>query len=155
MQIVDLFQLIEKSELICEAKEDMASKLKSLADKYVVAAQKVYDDWDQDEYGYDGNYGHGGICDDIADAIGEIVSKNTKYSLSLLHDSMINHTSVAVSNPDTREAYEIDINPYNYEIGGGYTWRKIPNVKFNKSMVSIRPMDYDGFFDENGEAIDY
>jgi hypothetical protein len=33
--------------------------------------------------------------------------------------------------------YDIDIPPEEYETGGGYTWRKIPNVKFTPQQVIV------------------
>jgi hypothetical protein len=49
--------------------------------------------------------------------------------------------------------YLIDI-PYEvYETGGGYTWKKIPDVEFSKSDIVIRKLDgdYNSFKDYVGE----
>jgi hypothetical protein len=46
--------------------------------------------------------------------------------------------------------YSVDISPYAYERGGGYTWKKIPDVKFTPDdveidMISPDPDDFSEF----------
>jgi hypothetical protein len=40
------------------------------------------------------------------------------------------------------EAYEIDIHPSTYETGGGYDWKKIPDVVFDGDDIFIGRYDY-------------
>lgn len=41
---------------------------------------------------------------------------------------------------DDVEAVGVDIPPHVYEIGGGYNWRKIPDVRIKPSDVDIFPI---------------
>lgn len=37
------------------------------------------------------------------------------------------------------EGFIIDIPYYEYEVGSGYNWKKIPDVKFDASSIIIEP----------------
>jgi hypothetical protein len=100
-------------------------------------AQKVYQEWDQsdEEYG-DPELGFGGICDLIAEQISNVLGQ---YDIACTSwntaDSGENHTSVIANLADG--VFEVDISPYVYETGGGYTWHKKPNVVFDPDHVSV------------------
>ena len=109
------------------------------------AAQKVYDEWEVDEDGLDDVYGGGGICDDIASAMGDVVSR-------ALDDVTVvdggqdgdDHAFIVVLT-DT-EAVAVDIPPSVYERGGGFSWEKIPGVRFDSGDVvldHLRRRDFD------------
>lgn len=130
------------------------TELKKLSPLFIEAAQKIYDAWYQDEDGYDEMYGSGGICDDIASEISTIISRHTGYGSFTHYDEYDYHTScyVYVCNDivdeDDERGYliNVDIPFYNYEEGGGYTFKKIKGVTFTEDMVEIRDMS--GFFNE-------
>lgn len=46
-------------------------------------------------------------------------------------------------NTENEVLFEVDIPYDNYETGGGFTWKKKPNIKFDDSMVIISDL-YDG-----------
>lgn len=109
------------------------------------AAQRVYDEWvseDDDDF-------EGGICDEIASAIQEVIANN-------LDDAEItegghdgdDHAWTLVS--DGKLVYEVDIPPHVYEHGSGYSWSKIEGVRFKSSDVIISKIDarYDQVFEE-------
>jgi hypothetical protein len=118
--------------------------LHSLKPKFIVVAQKIYDDWEQDDEGFDDLYGVGGICDDIADKFCEIIyNSNDEFICTTIYDAHNYHTSVYVANTNTKELYHIDLPYYHYEKGAGYNWEKIPNVTFDVSMIEINDISHD------------
>jgi hypothetical protein len=111
-----------------------------LRGELAAAAQKVYDAWEQDEEGYDEVYAGGGVCHDIASEMAGVLNNAgiDAYTVSSNHE-----VHVYVVAPFAEGVYEIDI-PYRlYEIGGGYTWQKIPDVVFTPDFVHIGCLDAD------------
>jgi hypothetical protein len=41
--------------------------------------------------------------------------------------------------------FVVDINPYDYETGGGYTWKKRPDIVFTPDFVTADKLDSDPF----------
>ncbi len=129
--------------------------LNKLRLKMVVAAQSVYDNWQQEE-----DDDTGGICHDIADAMASVVyqnsPKNEKVSTFGFRDDSQCHNWFVAYHPASKQMYEVDIPFYHYEIGGGYNWKKINDVKFTPNHIMIRPFlgDYDEWVDEDGNPID-
>jgi len=112
------------------------------------AAQKVYDDWEQDEEGYSEEYGTGGICQDIASEIADKL--NDKGIDCTTVSAQMGEQHVWIVGKFKEGIYEIDIYPQTYERGGGYTWKKVPKVKFSRSdlivdMLSPDPKDFDDY----------
>ena len=146
-----------KKGVVAEAKllKESADKQSIVALKNQIAtvAQKVYDAWEQDEDGIDEMYGAGGICDDIADIIGDVIQANTDFTCTTLYNEYDYHTSVYAYNTDKKICYHIDINPFNYETGAAYTWKKIPDVVFDESMVEIDQVSYEDYVNDEGEWI--
>lgn len=132
----------------------MKAKLESLKSQFAEAGQKIYNEWEQDHEGYDEMYGSGGICDDIADEMCDVVSRNSGYGCFTRYSEYECHTSIYVYDTPNKILMHVDISPYNYETGGGYTWKKIPDVRFQPEMVEIQDMSgyWDEFFDEDGEV---
>ena len=128
-------------------KKDFLSNLKSLTSDFVKAAQEIYDEWDEHPDVYFG----GGICHLIADAFVEIISNNfPQYTVSTFTRDDIQHVETIVYNidPDTLndddideeadiETVMIDLNPYIYENGGGFSWTKIPDVEFDNNDITF------------------
>jgi hypothetical protein len=105
------------------------SQAKSQMPSILAAAQRDYDRWDETERD---TYAGGGICHIIADSI-----------CSVLYDAGIECAPVSCSHEQHvyvvakfREGvYSIDIPYYVYETGGGFSWQKIPDIKFEPSDV--------------------
>ena len=129
-------------------KQDFLSNLESLTSEFVEAAQKIYDDWDEHPDVYFG----GGICHLIADAFVEIVYKHyPHYTASTFTRDDIQHVETIVYNIDSDslnddddddvetdiETVMIDLSPYIYENGGGFSWTKIPDVEFDNNDISF------------------
>lgn len=168
---INLNESVDKNKVIIT--ESTVSRIKiikdleQLAPEFAQAGQKVYDRWCQDEEGYCEDFGHGGICDEIAADILHIIQKHTDYNCFSNYNEHDMHTSVYVyqcdENPDEDGnrygiLIHIDIPYYHYEKGAAYTWAKIPNVKFVPSMVEI--YDMSGYFEnyvdgETCEVLDF
>lgn len=117
--------------------------LESLKPQIANIAQSVYDDWGQD---CDGNWwcriqeGDGGICHLIAEDIASFLyDKNfesgTISSNQDVHVYVITKTKEGVAT--------VDIDPYVYETGYGYSWKKKPNVTITANDVRIDIIDND------------
>jgi hypothetical protein len=128
------------------------SRLTSLRGQLAKRAQVIYNDWnvDNDTYG-DWKVGFGGICHLIADELADEVSDKTKFPAVTVSSYNEVHVYVVVQTPDG--VYSVDIRPHVYETGGGYAWKKIPNVEFDVSDVEIdllspNPRDMGDFVEE-------
>ena len=103
------------------------------------AAQMVYDSWEQDEEGNDEEYGGGGICHDIADAMVEVLEASGIESRSV--SQSIGEVHVFVVAKFAEGIYSIDIPPQTYERGSAYTWKKIPGVRFGPEDIDLFLVD--------------
>ena len=106
------------------------------------AAQRVYDDWQVDAEGLDWQVGSGGICHLIADVMQDVLSKYGVWSQS---QSCSYEVHVNVLAQFREGIYVIDINPYDYETGGGYSWKKRPDIEFTPDFVTASKIDGDPF----------
>jgi len=117
---------------------DIVPELEALRSKFCAAAQQVYDSWDQNDEGWSESVADGGICHLIAEAIQDVLSEHgigsTSFSFSI---GEVHVTAIADING---AAYMVDIPARIYETGGGYTWRKIPDVVFEPHDINIEPM---------------
>lgn len=143
------------------------SDLEKLKPLFIKAAQKVYDEWEQNDEGYDEHFGYGGICDEIASEITHIISSKTNYSCFTHYDEYEFHTSTYVYHCYEEEIDEdefqknaylisVDIPYWIYEHGAAYTWTKKQGVTFSPDMVEIKNVSSyaEGFVDfENCEPI--
>lgn len=108
------------------------SDLKTILPQLAQSAQKVYNEWTQDE---DDDLNGGGICHLIADAMCEEMSRigiecaTVSYSIGEVHVAAVAKLSDGV--------YTVDIPPSLYETGGGYTWQKRPDINFTPDYISI------------------
>lgn len=103
-------------------------QLEALKPQMAASAQKIYNEWDGEE---------GGICDEIAQAIIEIVSMNFDVDVGLGGWEGDDHAFVVVRDQDEEAVYGIDIPCHIYERGGGYSWEKIGEVQFSEDDVAI------------------
>lgn len=116
------------------------SFLNSLKNKIAQCGQSVYDDWYQDESGYDEMVGNGGICHLIADKIVDLLYESNIDCTTVSSDHEVHVYVVAKIKEGV---FSVDI-PYSfYETGGGYTWKKIPNRFFDDSVVYIDQISCD------------
>lgn len=118
----------------------------SLIPKMITRIQKLYDEWDQSgEFG-DPELGFGGICQDFAEIIADVI--NEVYEAHTVSQTMGDqHVYVVARMPDG--VYYVDIPPNVYETGGGYTWKKIEGVKFEPGDFIIDRLSSDpNRFDE-------
>ena len=122
----------------------MPAALRSQLPFIVAAAQVVYDEWSQDEEGYDEEVGSGGICDGIAEAMVDVLTTAGIEAVTV-HFESDNHT-VTAALVDGR-TYLIDIPLWNYETGGWYNYKKIPGVTFNEGMVTVEeaPVPFENY----------
>jgi hypothetical protein len=119
-------------------------KLDSMKSQFAGAAQKVYDEWEQDEKGEDPELGPGGICQNIADEISDILAHQGIDAIIADTEGMVDqHVWVIAYDPDKKIAFNIDIDPHIYESGHGYTWKKKPDIKFQSSHIDISPAEYE------------
>lgn len=117
------------------------AELKFLLPEIIKVSQGVYDSWAQDSDGMDEELGCGGICQDIAGDICGLLSERGFECSTVSQEIGEQHVYTVVKLEEG--VYEVDIPPYVYESGGGYNWRKIPNVSFNQDHVIINRLDGD------------
>jgi len=98
-------------------------------------------EWEQDENGYCDMLGEGGICQDIANAMANVLMDNGIECSTVSQQSGEQHVYVVAKTEDG--VYNVDISPYLYETGGGYCWKKIPDVEFDKTYVVIDRLSSD------------
>lgn len=110
---------------------DLAAVLPDLA----ASAQSVYDSWDQVD-GFDEELGSGGICQDIASAMADVLSEAGVEEIVHFHQSVgENHVYLVALLADG--VFTIDIPPHVYEDGGGYVWKKKEGVMITAEEVFI------------------
>ena len=113
------------------------------------AAQRVYNEWDQSHPDGDPELGFGGICENIADEIGNVVQSlgfdtgTMSAQCGEQHIWAIAYTEIPTLFGTEYEGYHIDISPSIYESGYSYVWRKKKGVVFDANHVSITPIDAD------------
>lgn len=119
--------------------------LNSSKAKIANAAQSVYDEWEQDADGDSIVYGSGGICDEIANKISIVLSNSFQeisddvFEITDGGQDGDEHAWIIVHNG--KKAFGVDISPYIYESGGGYTWKKKHGVKILPEHVEIWEID--------------
>ena len=112
-------------------------KLMKLRKKMVKKVQEIYDDWQGEN---DPEFGYGGICDQISNAIADVIVSNLEdVNITEGGQEGDDHSYIIAYNDE--EAYEVDIPPSIYEKGCGYRWEKIPDVKFEEDDIIIYPID--------------
>lgn len=131
----------------------LKAKLETFRPQFAAIAQKIYDDWDaSDEVNGDPEVGFGGICHLIADGWADFLSGQGYNVTTWSHSDQV-HVSLMVweDQPETMEVdddegegfaqeievVDVDLNPYTYEKGGGYTWTKIPDVIIEPADITF------------------
>jgi len=95
-------------------------------------AQEVYDKWDDGDID---TYGGGGICHFIAEEIAGYLIDQGFEATTISSDHEV-HVWTAALVPGVG-IFSVDIRPYVYETGGGYSWQKIPDVVFEAEDVLV------------------
>mgnify|MGYP001607398369 FL=1 len=113
---------------------NLYQKILALRSRIVNVAQREYDNWDQDDEGFDPEFGQGGICTDIANEIGQVLVEDGIDITSGGQEGMDHAWVVAY---DKHTAYDVDIPCRIYEDGSGYTWMKLWGIKFTVNDVVI------------------
>jgi len=113
-------------------------KLRALRPEIAQRAQIVYDNWVEDE--------GGGICDEIADAISSVLAHEGIETTEGGHDGDDHAFVIAY---DEVSSFAVDVPPQTYEIGGGYSWTKIPDVVFSPNDVIIAQVDRPDWIDDD------
>ena len=116
---------------------DVGRVLNRLRPKLVAAAQAVLDAWEPDEEGYDEVYGSGGACDDVADAMADVVIGAGLVPHQGGQDGD-DHAFLIVTTEDNQQPHRLDIPPGVYETGGGYNWQKRDGVRLSPRDVVIQ-----------------
>jgi len=122
--------------------------LKKLRPVFAQLAQKVYDEWEEDDVD---TYAGGGICHLIADEFCSYLGDKGIDCASINTQIGDNHVWTVVKTDDG--VLEVDISPHTYERGGGYSWQKIPNVQIDANDVvvnrlSSNPDDFEQYAEE-------
>jgi len=150
--------IYEGYQAIFESESELEKQLNTLKPKFAQAAQSIYDEWDADTDPDVGDWevGFGGICHLIADKMADALNNNENMWASSNSTEYAGspHVNIIVFNNDNTEGYIVDIDPFRYETGGGYQWKKIPDVEFDANDVDIHHIDPKDFLDENGDLIE-
>lgn len=134
---------------IAQNSEDL-ERLNSLKPQLIQIAQKIYDSWDDD---LREELNDGGICHLIAEDFVSFLSdtgfsgttwnpgmaENHVHSIiwNEKYDLLFEDYSLEDLNLNEIWIYIVDIHPYVYERGGGYSWEKIEGVVFKEGDISI------------------
>lgn len=114
-----------------ESTSRLYQQLLALRPAIAQAAQAVYNEWEQED-----ECDVGGICDEIERAISSLISMRIRNaSTTDGGQAGDDHAWTIVYN--RTESYGVDIPPNVYETGGGYCWKKIPNVIIQPNHVEI------------------
>lgn len=101
-------------------------------------AQEIYNAWEQDDEGLDFDFGGGGICDQVSQAISGVILQHIPGVETVEGGQDGDDHSWIIAYNQT-EAYHVDIPPGIYERGSGYSWTKIPGVIIQPNHVEIFP----------------
>lgn len=116
------------------------TELLRLRPELAAAAQRVYNEWQQDQEGVDEEIGCGGICDQVAEAIEGVIAMRVGDA-ELLQGGQDGDDHAWVIAARGPEAYGLDIPPNVYETGGGYRWQKRHGVAFQPEHIVIFPVE--------------
>lgn len=126
---------------------------KAVVPELVHAAQCEYDEWDPADTD---NYGSGGICHRIAQAMVDVL-QSAGIASGPVESETEPHTYVVCQLKEGVIA--LDIPWRSYETNDNDVWDKIPDVKFDAnslkwSQLSKNPDDFDQYLDDGEEYYD-
>lgn len=120
---------------------DLKNRIEALRPELAAAAQKVLDEWVQDEDGWDEDLGAGGACDEVSRAMHGVLSSLEGVEIEEGGQDGDDHSFLVAYDDD--EAWAVDVPPGVYETGSGYAWRKIEGALVRAEDVSITEVDRD------------
>jgi len=118
------------------ASDTLLQNLRALRPELAQAAQEIYNGWQPEGEDGDFEFGGGGICDAVANAMSSVIfSKIEDVEADEYGHDGDDHAALVIKRGD--ESYVVDIPAWVYETGGGYSWKKIPNVIIRPDDVFI------------------
>ena len=137
--MIKLKSLLPKSVLSELVRLNSIKEVEAIRLELAYAAQKIYDEWVQDEEGYDHEVGNGGICHLIADELIDVLYEHNINRCETTSSTSEQH--VYITGQFREGIYMIDV-PYSiYETGGAYNWKKRPDIKFAAEHIDIYRLD--------------
>lgn len=119
-----------------------STDVRDMAPAIAEAAQRVVDEWTQDEDGHDELLGHGGACDLVADAMADAIRDAwPDVEIATQWSDVDTHTSLVAALSDG--VHSIDVPARVYETGAGYVWRKIEGAAIGADDVQVILLDRD------------
>lgn len=107
--------------------------VKRMLPQIAAIAQKEYDSWDEEDRD---TYAGGGICHLIADGIVSFFwDQKPEIPASTVSSSHEQHVYAVIQVQEG--VYSVDIHHSTYETGGGFSWKKIPNVEFEPNDITL------------------
>jgi hypothetical protein len=120
--------IVDKMIATAFAASPLVQQLNALRPQIAEAATRIFQEWTQDEDGFDDVYGGGGICDDVASEIQGIIA--TYLPDVEVRDGGWDGDDHAYTIVEANgETIVVDIPPYVYESGGGMSWEKRQDVE--------------------------
>jgi len=142
-EVVDLTSLPRSAAMRAKKNDPgLQDGLEALRPALAEAAQKIVDAWEQDEEGLDLELGAGGVCDQVAQAMIDVIYEHLEgVEATCGAPEGEDHEWVVVT--DGKEAFVVDIHPTVYETGAGYSWQKILGAEIRADDVAIDALDMD------------
>lgn len=131
--------MIKLKDLIFEGKLSSISQINdTIKTEICVYAQQAYNEWNQNEEGYDEELGTGGICQIVADEMLDVLHSHGIYNVQT---QCSDDPHVYLIGKFKEGIFTIDIPYHVYESGGGWSWKKKPDVKFDVHHVIVWRLD--------------
>jgi hypothetical protein len=115
-------------------------EIRTLAPELAAAAQKELDDWVQDEDGVDVEFGAGGVCDAISRRLADVIATHIE-AVEIADGGWEGDDHAYLLCTRGAESVVVDLPPHLYEVGGGYSWRKIEGVRLTAQDVLIEDIE--------------
>ena len=136
---------------ITENENPSVKIIEQLRPQLAKAAQDECDSWQQDDTGFDEELGYGGICQDIADKMADILNEHG-FDATTVDSQGVGEQHVWVVAKTQEGIYSVDIPPYVYETGGGFNWKKKKDVEIVPSdielyKISADPNEWENYID--------
>ena len=137
-----------------EDEDDLPSveRARAAIPQILARVQQDYDRWDEQDRD---TYAGGGICHIIADTMCDVLG-DLGIDCTPVSCSYEQHVYIAARFAEG--VYTIDIPYHVYETGGGFSWQKIPDVRFSaRDVVFYRmsgdPEDWRDYIDEGFRGV--
>ena len=118
----------------------LKSEIQAITLELAQAAQKELDEWVANAEGYDEEFGGGGACDAIARRLSDVVAEKVE-EVEITDGGQDGDDHAYLLCSRAGENVVVDIPPYLYETGGGYSWRKLEGVKLEAQDVVVESID--------------